>query len=202
MTISTATAFLESAYSKLNELYFESTLPRRAITIQSTPKAYGHFTTREIWQDGKRATLHEINLGAENLNRPTAETIATLIHEMVHFYCHENGIKDTSRGGTYHNSRFKEEAEKRGITVTYDEKIGWSPTQPTPELRSLCAELHWNGKLRLSRLGEFGPGGEPKPKKPSSTRKYVCPCCGNSVRATKDVNIMCMDCQALMEAAG
>jgi len=31
-------------------------------------------------------------------------------------------------------------------------------------------------------------------KKPSSTRKYVCPKCGLSVRATKAVRIACVDC--------
>ena len=28
--------------------------------------------------------------------------------------------------------------------------------------------------------------------------KYMCPCCGNSVRATKEVMIMCMDCEEPM----
>lgn len=32
----------------------------------------------------------------------------------------------------------------------------------------------------------------------SHHRKYICPCCGNSVRATKAVNIMCMDCNEQM----
>ena len=36
------------------------------------------------------------------------------------------------------------------------------------------------------------------PKKPSSTRKYFCPCCGNSVRATKVVRIGCLDCGVQM----
>ena len=34
--------------------------------------------------------------------------------------------------------------------------------------------------------------------KNTSTRKYICPICGQSVRATKRVNIMCMDCNAPM----
>lgn len=29
-----------------------------------------------------------------------------MIHEMVHLYCRENGIKEVSRGGKYHNVRF------------------------------------------------------------------------------------------------
>ena len=30
--------------------------------------------------------------------------------------------------------------------------------------------------------------------KKSSTRKYICPCCGMSVRATRFVNVVCLDC--------
>ena len=33
----------------------------------------------------------------------------------------------------------------------------------------------------------------------SSTRKYVCPICANSVRATKAVNIICADCNEPMQ---
>ncbi len=38
-------------------------------------------------------------------------------------------------------------------------------------------------------------------RKPSSTRKYICPHCGMSVRATKEVRIMCVDCMEVMEKA-
>lgn len=44
-----------------------------------------------------------------------------------------------------------------------------------------------------------GNGTATKTKKPSSTRKYVCPCCHQSVRATKAVNILCGDCMEKME---
>ena len=53
--------------------------------------------------------MKEINLGAESLKRSVPEIVATLLHEMVHYYCHVNGIQDTSN--TYHNKRFKEECE-------------------------------------------------------------------------------------------
>ena len=47
--------------------------------------------------------------------------------------------------------------------------------------------------------GDTGNGTKgKKPKKKSSTRKYICPVCHNSVRATKDVNILCMDCDEQM----
>lgn len=43
---------------------------------------------------------------------------------------------------------------------------------------------------------------KPGTKRPSSTRKLVCPCCGLSVRATKTVNILCGDCMQKMEEVG
>lgn len=217
MKISTANNFLEQAFDALNKQYFESALPKVMITIQSSPRAYGHFTTWEAWQTAGKKT-YEINLGAETLNRPIANTIATLIHEMVHLYCHINNIKDTSRGNRYHNKRFKEEAEKRGLEISYDQTIGWSITQPTKELKSFIKSQKWVNKLNLNRVFPFGiegtdpgmPGitGTPgtatgtKNKKPSSTRKYVCPICGQSIRATKEVNIICGDCFAQINENG
>lgn len=52
--------------------------------------------------------------------------------------------------------------------------------------------------LPVRRGGDENPGDDPdtpKPiKKKSSTRKYICPKCGLSIRATKVVRIACMDC--------
>ena len=201
MTISQSVKFLEEAFVALNKEYFENALPTAIITIQSSPKAYGHFTFAKVWEDGQRKTAyHEINLSAEALTRPIAEVICTLLHEMVHFYCAECDIQDTSRGGTYHNSRFKAECEARDLSVKFSEKYGHAHTEPTQALKSFCTRQHWRNKLTISRSG--GVGGEdpkPKTKKPSSTRKYICPCCGQSIRATKEVNILCIDCNAQME---
>ena len=81
----------------------------------------------------------------------------------------------------------------------------------------------WEGRISKSNIGEWTDeeydillnrnecsgfqipgtgthsGGTPAttPRK-SSSRKYMCPCCGMSVRATKAVNIACMDCNEQM----
>ena len=47
-----------------------------------------------------------------------------------------------------------------------------------------------------------GTEGTATPPRTSSTRKYICPCCGNSVRATKEVHIACLDCSVPMVLAG
>lgn len=193
--ISTAAAFLEAAFDVLNAKYFDSALTKPMITIQSTPSAYGHFTPHDAWKDEEGQGRKEINIGAENLNRPVEATIATLVHEMVHYYCDVNGVKDTSRNGKYHNKRFKAEAERRDLLITYDNRIGWSLTQPAPGLVELAKAQGWD-KLGFERRGAVDAA---KVKKPSSTRKYVCPSCGQSVRATKEVNILCGECMVRME---
>ena len=124
----------------------------------------------------------------------------------------ENGIQDCSRGNTYHNRRFKAAAEAHGLIVEHSDKYGWSHTSPSDELLDFILE---NGltDILISR-NEFagfhitgtgthsGTGTTPPPPRTSSTRKYICPCCGNSVRATKEVHIACLDCSAPMVLAG
>ena len=194
----------------LNDTYFEGSLPPVVITVQSSPKAYGHYTTWDAWRQDEKG-YREINLGAENLSRAIELTISTLLHEMVHHYCAMAGIKDTSRGGTYHNKKFKAEAEKRGLVIGYDPRIGHSPTSPSDSLIAFIEGQGWTG-IDLSRTGCYGAsggaeggsgsdpgGGAETGKKKSNVRKYLCPSCGCSVRATKEVHIGCLDCNCPME---
>lgn len=96
--LSTDTKRLEDAYGVFNREYFNGELPMVMITIQSSLKAYGHCTTKKIWASGSDR-YYELNLSAEYLSRPIENVLATLVHEMVHIYCMETGIKDTSNNG-------------------------------------------------------------------------------------------------------
>lgn len=199
MKISEITSFLENAYNILNDRFFDDELSKVVITVQSSPRTYGHYTKYNAWTERENG-FREINISAESLDRPIEEVIATLIHEMTHHYCDLNGIQDCSRGGTYHNRRFKEQAEQRGVIIDYDSRIGYSLTSPAPELIEFISEMGWEG-VDLSRKGTLGigtSGGAGTGKKKSSTRKYICPVCGCSVRATKEVHIVCLDCNMLM----
>ena len=202
MKISEITEFLESAFDILNDRYFGGELPKVVITVQSSPRTYGHYTKYNAWSDSEKG-FREINLSAENLDRSVFLTISTLTHEMVHHYCDLKGIKDCSRNGTYHNKRFKEQAEQRGLIIEYDSKIGYSITSPSEELIDFVNEMGW-GDIDLSRNSAdilSGGGSSGRTTKPSSTRKYICPCCGNSCRATKNINIGCLDCSVVMVLA-
>ena len=76
--------YLNKVFDLLNEEYFECALTRPTITIQSTPRAYGHFSLRDDTWISKNGASHEINIGAGTLARPIEEVCATLLHEMVH----------------------------------------------------------------------------------------------------------------------
>ena len=202
-----AAGYLNKIFDLLNETYFESTLSRPTITIQSTPKAYGHFSLREDTWVSKLGGTHEINIGAGTLARPIEEVAATLLHEMVHYFNYENGIQDCSRGNTYHNKRFKEAAEARGLCVSHSDKYGWSHTAPGDSLLQFCLDNDLSDILinrneflgyRVTGTGTHSGTTTVLPPRTSSTRKYLCPCCGNSVRATKRVNIGCLDCGVQM----
>lgn len=202
--------FLETAFWVLNRVYFNDELPEAVITIQSSQRAYGHITVRKVWKDSFDS-YHEINIAAEYLNRPVENIISTLLHEMCHLYAMENHIKDTSNQGRYHNKRFKEIAEARDLKISHSQYIGWSVTEPTDKLKAVIKENGLDKKIDCVRMGVVTAGGNGGtdggsdgtdgnlPKKKSSTRKYMCMGCRNSVRATKDVNIMCMDCGLKME---
>ena len=202
--------YLNKIFDLLNTEYFESTLSRPTITIQSTPRAYGHFTLNDDTWISSVGISHEINIGAGTLSRPIEEICATLLHEMVHYFNYINGIQDCSRGNTYHNKQFKQAAEQRGLTVEHSEKYGGSHTSPTEELLDFVIEngltdilLNRNeqGYFRVGGgTGAHNGGAEPigKTPKASSTRKYICPCCGTSVRATRTVRIACLDCNEQM----
>lgn len=199
---------LEKMYTHINADFFGGTLPVPIITVQSKPGTFGHCSTAKVWKR-KGDDAYELNIAAEVLSYPIEETLDTMIHEMVHLYCRENGIKETSRGGKYHNKRFKEEAEKRGLECFQTEGYGWN-TRPTDKLVEYALGKGWS-EIEMNRGGIQFPGirtgatgtAATGPqiqggKRPSSTRKLQCPCCGNSVRATKTVRIMCMDCNEQM----
>ena len=202
---------LERAFRLLNEDFFDGQLEMPIITIQSTPRAYGHYSVHPIWTVNGEEKRHEINIGAGTLDRDIEYTIGTLLHEMVHYFddCVLN-VQDCSRGGVWHNRKFKETAERVGLICTKNEKCGWT-TAPSDALIEWILD-HDIEEIRINRTEPTGirvvggntaasggltlTGSNPN----SHSRKYICPCCGNSVRATKQVNVICGDCMEKMIA--
>ncbi len=206
---------LNRLYTIFNEHFYHreiKTLP--VLTVQTN----GHYrnamawcSQRKIWLDHEKNEYHyEIAICSEYLFLPPEEICVNLLHEMVHLYANEQGIKTVSRGNTYHNQRFKEIAEEHGLCIEYNNRIGWSITKPTPdtldflkknidyEVFILTRGEHSPRDDEISSRGEEGEPKKDKEKsKKKSSRKYVCPKCGTIVRATKEVNIKCADCDTV-----
>ena len=148
---SRAAGQLEKMFRELNKHYFAGKLPEPIISLKKTPSAYGHITCSKVWQAGGE-NKYEINISSATLDRPIEETASTLLHEMVHEYCMETGIKDTSNNGVYHNRRFKEQAETHGLTVDHHEKYGWTITSPSEELLDFIIFQGWQDIQMGERL--------------------------------------------------
>lgn len=207
---------LENLFSKFNEKFYNEELQKAIITVSpdTTKGAYGWCTAWKAWSNQKPKKIsdmkpeeieatksegfYEINICAEYLARPFEQICETLLHEMVHLYNLQVGVRDTSRSGTYHNKKYKDAAEQHGLTVDKDAKYGWTKTSLNEEAKAFVDGLQDN-KFQLFRKPSFKMDGSPKTKQ--STRKYVCPMCGCIIRATKEVHVICGDCNAEFEKA-
>lgn len=152
---------LEDLFRVFNERFYDGKLEKPIITISpdTTKGAYGWCTGWKAWRetaDDNAEGYYEINLCAEHLKRPFEKICETLLHEMVHLHNLWEGVGDTSRSGLYHNKKYKESAEKHGLTVTRSPKYGWCMTDLTAEALSFIKGLD---------QGQFGFYRMQKPKK-------------------------------------
>lgn len=220
--------YLAKLYDYCNDNLFKGELQKPVITVQRDErnKTNGWFSLQKVWKwedkvpancancelsldgtcqrDGefencvefKDCEDYELNITAQQLNRPVNEIAATMIHEMCHHYAKVNNMQDCSRSGTYHNKLFKRIAEMHGLNVECMPTIGWSHTTLTPTTANLIAAfVEDNPETIIYRSPVF----KGQNVKSTSTRKYECPCCHNSVRATKQLNIVCGDCNQVMQ---
>jgi hypothetical protein len=147
--------------------------------------------------------LTEIMISGEGLRRTAREVLATLLHEAAHALAHARGIKDTSRQGRYHNTKFKKCAEELGLAVEHDDNFGWSVTTITP-----ATELAYASQLQaladamtLWRHGETTAG--PKARRNTNLIAAICPC-GRSIRVAAstlaEAPITCQACDQDFQA--
>jgi hypothetical protein len=212
VTIQSAIDELQRMFRLLNKTYFNDELERPVITIltDSTSGAYGWISVHKVWSSKDNAWFREINLCAEYLNRPPEQVVTTLMHEMCHLLNIQRGVQDTSRAGTYHNREFKDAAEARDLIVEKDARYGYCVTKPSAGFTALVQKHCRAGCFKLERIKTYRDG-TPKVTKTGSdgkertvtrskqsSRKYLCPECGVTVRATKEVNVKCGDCDIQM----
>lgn len=165
------------------------------------------------WSQKQQGLYREINVTAEYLNRPAELVITSLLHEMCHLFNIQHNIQDTSRNGTYHNKSFADAALSHGLLIEKDEKYGYCRTLPSDELKQWVNINIRKGCFRYKRAKTYkngtpktttGTGNNGKEATTSrtkqSSRKYTCPNCGLTIRATKDVTgkLLCIECNEIL----
>ena len=168
----------------------------------------------DIWNIRLKDVLQ---ICAEYIDRPIGEVAATMLHEMAHLYNLTKGIKDVSNNGYYHNKKFKETAETHGLSISHHNTYGWTVTKLNTETAEWLAQQPGMDDITASRRmtmqiktkadddeddGETTTtikGGRATSKNRSI--KYVCPKCGAIIRATRQVNVICGDCNIAFEIA-
>lgn len=185
----------EEMFDLFNEHFYHDELTRPAITVSPDGGrgAYGWCSIQKIWNaEGEK--YREINLCAEYLDRPIFELAATLLHEMAHLYNLEHDIQDVSNNGYYHNMKFKATAEAHGLHIEKHAKYSWTVTTLAPEAEAWIKEALGETGINASRLTVEGGSKGGSKKFINRSIKYVCPCCGTIIQATREVNVICGDC--------
>jgi hypothetical protein len=100
----------------------------------------------------------EVLLAGEALHLPAAEVFEVLLHEAAHGLNAARGIRDTSRGGRYHNQRFRMTAAALGLRVEQMRPYGWARTTLTlAAAEDYAAQIASVGQaMRITRQLESG----------------------------------------------
>lgn len=223
-TYSKAAEFLSELYDLLNKEFFDGVLAKPVISIDSSVETYATFCLRpDAWTSPEHGDQYALNVSSEYLHHGLQELCCSLLHEMVHQYNWTyidpaNGkdvVKDCSRGNMYHNRRFKNEAEKRGLIIDRDVVYGWTITTAGPRLLDWLQtvnladiQLHRTVPTLIAVAGNSGKAeggnkssGKSGKAKQSRYTKYQCPCCKLVVRcsAHAEVKLRCEECCELLE---
>ncbi len=189
--------WLGKLYDFINEQLFGNELTKPVITVQRDErnKTFGWWSVKKVWHentddDGE----YELNITAQELNRSAKEIAGTMLHEMCHQYAGLHNLQDCSRSGTYHNRLFRKIAETHGLNVELVKTYGWTKTSLTTTTDKLIDTFIADNPETVIYRSPVVKGQT----KSSSTRKYICPICGQSVRATKEIRIICADCNEYM----
>ena len=138
----------------------------------------GHWWGGRWVADGQ--TRGEVLLAGEALHLPPGEVFEILLHEAAHGLNAARGIKDTSRGGRYHNQRFKAAAEEVLLQVRALPPTDW-PARCSPRTPPTGTTTRSSGWVTPCA----SPVVSTPPSEPASTRTTARPSTANSAAVAK-----------------
>lgn len=206
----------QQAFDHFNWTLFETLLPGCLITFQRKSRSLGYFSGGRFIR-GDETRCDEIAMNPVYFReRSTAETLSTLVHEMVHLWQHHYG---TPGRGRYHNRQWAEKMKSLGLQPTDTGKpggreLGDQMTHlivdggPFAEQADLLIAtgfaITWQEAV-LDDQGQDGDGDNPvsgsstgAPLSPTARRRksgvrvrYSCPACGLNAWAKHEALLIC-----------
>lgn len=181
---------LHRIFDILNDKYFKNKLESPIITIQKS-KSPGWFTESQVWTDKtEKFPKYEINISAEFLGSDIIEIVGVLQHEMVHYSNRVDDIKDCN--GQVHNKNFGDSAESVDLIVEKSKKYGFGCTSCSAALITFIKDVI---KPDLNSFQYFRYTFDTEnDKKEKKTFTYICPECGEKIKAKENKCIICGEC--------
>lgn len=148
--------------------------PKVVVVIQTKGAKKGQLGafSKLRWSDREGALVHEVTFTAEEMGRGLLEIVETAVHETVHLYNCDAGVKDCAKGGR-HNKAYKAAAEAFGLVVAEPDKSkGYAFTSLGSDLER-AVETELMPKVEAFRI--FRTTDEPKASR-KSTVGFECDC--------------------------
>lgn len=198
---------LQEAYDYFNGRLFKDSLPNCVITLKRHHRSLGFFAGDRFTKcDGK--TSDEIAMNPLHFHeRSLAETLSTLVHEMVHLWQHHHGKPSRP---PYHNRQWAEKMKETGL---YPSNTGMEGGKETgdrmshyilPEgsfgiayagLERRGFALIWAELSTETSKKKSGGNADPSKPEPKSGKriKYTCPACGANAWARHEAKLGCFE---------
>lgn len=190
---------LQRAYDFYNNHLFNGQLPQVVIVLSKKSKAKGYFIG-DNWANESLDTgsISEVALNPVFLaKQPLAQTLSTLVHEMVHCWQHYQGEPPRR---CYHNKQWSTKMEDLGLMPSSTGQEGGKRTGQSVTHYIIESEFTlFNKTTKL--LFESGWVFDWKDHFATATKKskpkikYECPQCGTKCWGKEDLLIKCKPCE-------
>lgn len=182
--------FAQKMCEDVNNIIFHNKIKNYEIVFCNNEKTPWALDNTFLYNNG--VAYKKIRLNETDARCNHKRLFETIIYQFAFLIAEKDGVVASNRG-IYVNKHFKKYFHKYGIKY-YNKNAGYGyePCGVKYKIKDIC---RWYDpkKFNLEEYGVIGSNGKIKKQK-SSTRKYICPCCGTSFRATKNINVLCMDC--------
>lgn len=134
--------------------------------------------------------LHDVTLNERHLDQGMAETLDTLLHELIHLWQELHGKPGK---GNYHNAEFRSKALSFGLHIDqWDHSLGVGLGPFRDLLKKYGVDESVLPVPQSEPIRRHQPGT-------SKLRKFSCKC--TNVRSYKDLHARCLQCGQLFEEA-